>query len=239
MITLYKPNKKNTGAVFQFYPANKTDRNGNNYPELNGGAFIRLTKQHSWDDKRKNGRFKENFEDKSKNIILMINQVEIAELISCIREKRAINHAEIDYSSFDTIKDTSKDAVLFHKTPTTNKTLKFYPRYQNCDKGDFVFSLSDLGANIHIGIVLNAAETSLLEEALVSILQSYFRAEAERAVVNRVKSANRNDSDGNGKRDIQEKRSSKSNNRSNSNDLEDDDYDDGGSESEETDDMPF
>lgn len=239
MITFFKPNKSNKGSAFQLYPANKNDRKGTNYPELSGDAFIKLTHQYSWDDKKKIGRFKENFEDKSQNIILMINQIEIAEIISCIREKRAINHANIDYSSFDTIKATSKEASFYHKTPTTSKVLKFYPRHQNCEKGEFFLGLSDFGANIHVSMVLSSAEAGLLEEALVGILQSYFRAEAERAVVGRVKSANKNNSDGSGKRDIQEKRGSKSNNRSNSNDLEDDDYDDGGSESEETDDVPF
>lgn len=239
MITFYKPNKKNTGAAFHLYPANKNDKDGNNLPELSGGAFIKLTKQHSWNEEKGRGYFKESYEDKTKNIILMVNEGEISELISCIREKRALNHVEINYSSFESIQDSSKKASLFHKTPTTNKTLRFYPRYENCKKGEFVFALSDFGANIHIGIVLSSSEVMLLEQSFVAILQSYFQKEAEKAVVYRVKNGNNKNSDGNGKRDIQEKRSSKSNNRSNSNDLEDDDYDDGGSESEETDDMPF
>jgi len=161
-------------------------------PDVSGGVFVQLTKQASWDEAKKQGYFKDSFEDKTKNITLMLNEGEVAEILSCIREKRAIKHVQIDYTDKETVKKTSYDANFFHKTSYSQKSLKFYPKRKDCEFGEFTLQLLDIGDKNYVAITLSAGEVRLLEEALTGVLRAHFDSQIQSALASNVKNANGN-----------------------------------------------
>jgi hypothetical protein len=78
--TLYKPNSKNTGSAFSFDSVK--DKEGRNV------LFVSMIQQHSWDDKRKNGSFKENAKNQDKSATIKLSFVEAGEFISSFRSRK-------------------------------------------------------------------------------------------------------------------------------------------------------
>lgn len=76
MISIYKPNSKNTGCACSFSRA------------ADGSIFLNAVQQYSWDDKAKTGSFSENAKDKDKSVSVKLNQWEAGGLI------RALNNWE-------------------------------------------------------------------------------------------------------------------------------------------------
>jgi hypothetical protein len=77
--TLYKPNSKNSGAAFSFDSV--TDKNGKLV------MFVSMIQQHSWDDKKKNGSFKENAKNPDKSATIMLSFNEAGEFISSFKSR--------------------------------------------------------------------------------------------------------------------------------------------------------
>ena len=77
--TLYKPNSKNSGAAFSFDSVK--DKNGKNV------LFVSMIQQHSWDEKRKNGSFKENAKNPDKSATIMLSFNEAGEFISSFKSR--------------------------------------------------------------------------------------------------------------------------------------------------------
>jgi hypothetical protein len=77
--TLYKPNPKNTGAAFSFDAVK--DKEGKNV------LFVSMIQQYSWDDKKKNGSFKENAKNPDKSATIMLSFNEAGEFISSFRSR--------------------------------------------------------------------------------------------------------------------------------------------------------
>lgn len=181
MLTLFKPNKKNTGSALTISAANAQTKDGKTLPYSNGTVFVKLVKQEGWNDEKGNGFFKNNFKNKDGHIMIALGPQEVAEILQCIREKRCINGKEVDYSSRDSItKSTSeKYAHFFHRGADGNKTLKFFPAKENCSDGNFALSVGDITNRMNIGIYLTSAEARMIEEAFVVLLQKYFSHEID------------------------------------------------------------
>lgn len=77
--TLYKPNAKNTGSAFTFDCTK--DRNGK--PVL----FVSMILQHSWNDQRKTGSFKENAKNPEKSTTIKLTENEAGEFLSCMKTR--------------------------------------------------------------------------------------------------------------------------------------------------------
>jgi hypothetical protein len=77
--TLYKPNSKNTGAAFSFDSVK--DKDGRNV------LFVSMIQQYSWDDKKKNGSFKENAKNPDKSATIMLSFNEAGEFISSFKTR--------------------------------------------------------------------------------------------------------------------------------------------------------
>ena len=77
--TLYKPNAKNTGSAFTF--DSTKDRNGK--PVL----FVSMILQHSWNDERKTGSFKENAKNPEKSTTIKLTENEAGEFLSCMKTR--------------------------------------------------------------------------------------------------------------------------------------------------------
>jgi len=203
MIKLYKPNKYNSGSALSINPVNRSfmkDGRRVTLPDASGGVFVQLTKQSSWDEENNKGYFKDSFEDKTKNITLMLNENEVAEILSCIREKRAIKHIKIDYTDKDSVMKTSYDANFYHKTPSSQKSLKFYPKHENCKFGQFTLQLLDIGDKNYVAMTLEASEVMLLEKALEAVLHAHFDSQIQASLASSVKNSNGNRfSDSNGR----------------------------------------
>jgi hypothetical protein len=101
--TLYKPNAKNTGSAFTFDCTK--DRNGN--PVL----FVSMILQHSWNNERKTGSFKENAKNPDKSTTIKLTDIEAGEFISSIK--------------------TRIPFIGFHKTEEKTTIIKFTPWDKN------------------------------------------------------------------------------------------------------------
>lgn len=73
MVQFYKPNAKMTGCACQFY-LNHND----------GSFFTTLIKQASWDANKKTGSFQANKDNPTKNVIIKLNQAEVAGFIDAL-----------------------------------------------------------------------------------------------------------------------------------------------------------
>ena len=101
--TLYKPNAKNTGSAFTFDCTK--DRNGN--PVL----FVSMILQHSWNNDRKTGSFKENAKNPDKSTTIKLTDIEAGEFLSSMK--------------------TRIPFVGFHKTEEKTTIIKFTPWDKN------------------------------------------------------------------------------------------------------------
>lgn len=77
--TLYKPNSKNSGAAFSFDSVK--DKDGRNV------LFVSMIQQYSWDEKKKNGSFKENAKNPEKSATIMLSFNEAGEFISSFKTR--------------------------------------------------------------------------------------------------------------------------------------------------------
>jgi hypothetical protein len=77
--TLYKPNSKNTGAAFSFDSVK--DKDGRNV------LFVSMIQQHSWDNEKKNGSFKENAKNPDKSATIMLSYNEAGEFLSSFKSR--------------------------------------------------------------------------------------------------------------------------------------------------------
>lgn len=112
-ISLYKPNKSNTGFAFSF--SQGLDRKSQE-PVL----YMRAISQYSWDDKRRIGGFSENREIAEKNISLKFNEFECGSIISCL------SHRNI-YEAFHKFED-NQTIIRFTPWDKNSKIKKIDPK---------------------------------------------------------------------------------------------------------------
>lgn len=148
MIQFYKPNSKNTGCAFGFRIGSKSKQNNEDLC-----VYLTAVKQHSWNDKTKNGSFAENAKDPDKSVIIKFNEVELGGFIYAIRNYEKYN--------------------LFHSFEDNKTSISFGPyTKQNGDKA-FSFSVIRNSAN-KFGMGVEMSEAYLLAEFFEYALQSIF-----------------------------------------------------------------
>ena len=76
MVSFYKPNKKNSGAACSFSWSDKENT-----------VFVSMIKQHSWNEKTRNGSFKENFNDPKAKLFIKLSPTEVAEIMNAAERR--------------------------------------------------------------------------------------------------------------------------------------------------------
>ena len=71
MVSLYKPNKKNSGAACSF-----------SWSEKDKAVYISMIKQHSWNEKTRNGSFKANVNNPKAKIFIKLGAPEVCGIIN-------------------------------------------------------------------------------------------------------------------------------------------------------------
>lgn len=229
MINLYKPNKKNTGAALSFDAANAQTKDRKMLAHSNGSVYVTMAKQSGWDDQKRIGYFRDSYKDDSKNVRVILGDHEIAEILQCFRDKRAVNDVQIDYTDRDSVLESSKKATFFHRSKAGDKVIKLYPAKKNCSDGSFVFGVSDITNKIHIGIILTSNEARMIEEALTALLQKYYSSQIDSSLAYSVKNQGNKNS---------QKSTPKKEESSDEDEFAEDDPE-SGSELEDDEDVPF
>ena len=122
---LYKPNSKNTGAVFSFKVISKTKNGEPTVPTF----LVECLKQAKWDDDKKTASFSENSGNPEKNIFVKLNEVEIGGLLNAIERYQEFSA----YHTFNEDKTTisfkpytkQNGAQAFSFSIIKNQTMKF------------------------------------------------------------------------------------------------------------------
>jgi hypothetical protein len=184
MVTLFKPNKKNTGAALFLSALNARTKDGVVLPRVSGNVMFKIVKQEGWNDKTHNGYFKGNMKRKDASVMVSLGLNEIAEVLQCFREKRCIGNKKIDYSNKDSISKSSSEkyANFFHRGDDGDKSFRLYPRYEGCSDGSFVLAISDITNKVSVGMALTSSESRLIEEALISLLNKYYSTEIDSSI---------------------------------------------------------
>lgn len=112
-ISLYKPNKANTGFAFSF--SQGLDKKSQE-PVL----YMRAISQYSWDDSRRLGGFSENREVAEKNISLKFNEFECGAIISCLSHRNV-------YEAFHKFGE-NQTIIRFTPWDKNNKIKKIDPK---------------------------------------------------------------------------------------------------------------
>jgi hypothetical protein len=94
-MNFYKPNSYNTGSAVSF-----------NYNEDDGGVYVSIIKQHSWNAASKTGSFKENRNNPAANKSIKLNDNEISGMIRSIEERTK-------WSSFHKYNNGSGTSISF------------------------------------------------------------------------------------------------------------------------------
>lgn len=85
MLTLFKPNSKNTGCLGNFDIAFETDEKlGYNGKIL---LFLKLANQSSWNQQSRTGSFGASFQDPNKNAKIMFGEFEIGGIINALKHQ--------------------------------------------------------------------------------------------------------------------------------------------------------
>lgn len=76
MVSLYKPNKKNSGAACSF-----------SWSDKDKAVYISMIKQHSWNEKTRNGSFKENVNNPKAKLFIKLSLAEVSGIINCTERR--------------------------------------------------------------------------------------------------------------------------------------------------------
>lgn len=86
--TLFKPNKKVSGAILSVSFSAKADK-GNGRDEKGDKSFyFRLTSQTGWDEKKRRGTFKDGY-----SMVSKMSPTEVAGIVNAIRHNRSLEKA--------------------------------------------------------------------------------------------------------------------------------------------------
>jgi len=156
--TLYKPNSKNQGSAFSF----SINKGKNDKPVL----FVSMIQQHSWNDSRKTGSFKENAKNPDKSATTALSLIEAGEILSSFKNRIPF--------------------VAFHKKDQDTTIIKFAPwdkkRKVKEKDGDKWYETPAFGINITrnstqiFRIPLEAGEVEVLAELLKEFIKQSFES---------------------------------------------------------------
>lgn len=140
MFTLYKPTQKNSGGAASFKAGQ-------------GGVFVEVLKQKSWDEKEGNGTF-----DKDDKLVIFLKDVELASILRTIGKK-----------------DEKFDTVHVQKDNTSTK-ISYTPWVKDDKLMGYGFSL--IQGDKKRSVSMNLNETELFRQFLVWALgRAFYYAE--------------------------------------------------------------
>lgn len=149
MVSFYKPNKKNSGAACSF-----------TWNEKEGSVYISMIKQHSWNEKTRNGSFKENYNNPKAKLYIKVTPTEVADIINSV-ERRC-------------------ECSGYHSSPNQVVKFSFKPgftaekEFRGLSFSAMKESKEDSTDKIQILVGFNAADLVMLREFLRSCLAKYF-----------------------------------------------------------------
>jgi|TARA_R100000005_G_scaffold96613_1_gene85156 hypothetical protein len=149
MVSFYKPNKKNSGAACSF-----------TWNDKEGSVFISMIKQHSWNEKTRNGSFKENYNNPKAKLYIKLTPTEVADIINSV-ERRC-------------------ECSGYHSSPNQIVKFSFKPGFTNDNEfrglsfSAMKESKDDSTDKIQILVGFNAADLVMLREFLRACLAKHF-----------------------------------------------------------------
>ena len=170
MISIYKPNKSNTGFAFTFQIG--FDKKSSE-PVLYVGSIA----QHSWDQSRRIGSFLENKKNPEKNINIKFNEFECGEIISAIKNRFEFNtfHAHGDNKTIIKLIPWDKPVKSSRQNPKTKEIEEY-----TITKPAFGFSLIRNG-NQFFKIALEAGEAECVSVLLKELLNKIYLLRFDKA----------------------------------------------------------
>lgn len=155
--TIYKPNSKSTGSAFSF----QLTKDNKNKAIL----YVSMIQQYSWNDKSKNGSFKENAKNSEKSATMKLSANEAGEILSSFK--------------------TRIPFLAFHRKDSDTTIIKFTPwdkkRKIKDQDGDTFYDTPAFGINVTrnsaqtFRLPLEAGETEVLSE----LFKEYIRRSLE------------------------------------------------------------
>lgn len=161
-LSLYKPNSKNTGCGFSL-------QSGVDNKSKEPALYVKAIKQHSWDEKKKQGYFSKNAGDPEKNIVVKFNEFECGEIISAINNRREYH----TFHSFGEDKTVIKFNLWDKKSKKSEKTQSGEWREVWVTIPAFSISFTRNG-NQMFGIGIDPGEAEVIKQYLQQFLRSLF-----------------------------------------------------------------
>jgi hypothetical protein len=168
-ISLYKPNKSNTGFAFSF--SRGLDKKSQE-PVL----YIRAISQHSWDDSRRIGSFSANKDNPEKTINVKFNEFECGSILSSFRNRNT-------YDSFHKF-ESNQTVIKFTPWDKKSKINKLDPKTQEYKESFQIipaFGISMIrNGNQAFKISLEPGEVECLCEFMKIILKDIYNTRIEK-----------------------------------------------------------
>jgi len=178
-ISIYKPNSKNTGSGFSF----QIGVGKNQEPAL----FIKSILQAHWDDKAKQGSFKDNIDNPDKNITVKFSEYEVGHIIHAMRTR----------STYTTYHSYESDRTNIKFMPWDKKAKKSVKGKDGQWKDEWVpvdaFSVSFVrNGNQNFVIGLEPGETETVMEFLRFFLKNLFSYRFDKQLLDIKKAKQKN-----------------------------------------------
>jgi hypothetical protein len=169
MISIYKPNKSNTGVAFTF-------QMGEGGRDKEYALYMHAIQQHSWDDQKKVGSFSENKKDPNKTLTLKFNETECGSIISAIENR-------FEYHTFHS-HDSNKTSIKLVPWDKKTKLSKFNQETKQFEENwstlpAFGLSVSRNG-NQTFKLPLEPGECQCVIELIKLLLQKIYIARLEK-----------------------------------------------------------
>lgn len=158
-LQVYKPNAKSTGNAATFEVGYRDGK-----PEF----YVSFIKQSGWDPKTKNGSFKGNKDDPSKNINMKLNEFELGEILN------AFNRF-LPWSGFHSFGGNNTSLLLSPWKKSKNVKLK--AGNESIDVHAYGFSVFRSGTSF--AIALEPGEIEVLKELIKYFYKVTFDKKAE------------------------------------------------------------
>lgn len=162
MISIYKPNSKNTGHSMSvsYSSMESSQKDGRTVSSKDACFFITMVKQSSWNQEKRVGNFKQDMKDPAKATTIKINLFEAGGLIN----------------SFERIQNFD----VFHSTPAGNSSISLTVNDVKAPKPNgqtkfFYFSIGK-GSDLKFSIPLNMEEAVVIRDFLKFGLTCAFRS---------------------------------------------------------------
>lgn len=162
MISIYKPNSKNTGHSMSvsFSPMELSEKGGRTVSSKDACFFITMVKQSSWNQEKRIGSFKQDMKDPAKATTVKIDIFEAGGIINSFERMQ----------NFD----------VFHSTPSSNSSISLTVNDVKVVKPNgqtkfFYFSIGK-GSDLKFSIPLSMEEAVVVRDFLKFGLTCAFRS---------------------------------------------------------------